>query len=43
MYWPVVLVKAKDSALIVDYIDIDLPKSALPKNRLLMLDLLAQQ
>ena len=35
------LVKAKDSALIVDYIDIDLPKSALPKNRLLMLDLLA--
>ena len=36
------LVKQKDSALIVDYIDIDLPKSALPKNRLLMLDLLAQ-
>lgn len=35
------LVKAKDSALIVDYIDIDLPRSALPKNRLLMLDLLA--
>ena len=35
------LVKAKDSALILDYIDIDLPKSALPKNRLLMLDLLA--
>ncbi|NKI25547.1 DUF2723 domain-containing protein [Arenibacter sp. 6A1] len=35
------LVKAKDSALIVDYIDIDLPKSALPKNRILMLDILA--
>lgn len=35
------LVKEKDSALIVDYIDIDLPKSALPKNRILMLDLLA--
>ncbi|MEH6703378.1 MAG: DUF2723 domain-containing protein [Galbibacter orientalis] len=35
------LVKEKDSAEIVDYIDIDLPKSALPKNRLLMLDLLA--
>ncbi len=35
------IVKAKDSALIVDYIDIELPKSALPKNRLLMLDLLA--
>lgn len=35
------LVKAKDSALIVDYIDIELPKSALPKNRLLMLDILA--
>tara|TARA_R110002050_G_scaffold179118_3_gene312494 strand:+ start:157895 stop:161251 length:3357 start_codon:yes stop_codon:yes gene_type:complete len=35
------LVKEKDSALIVDYIDIDLPKSALPKNRLLMLDLIA--
>lgn len=35
------LVKAKDSALIVDYIDIDLPKSALPKNRILMLDVLA--
>ena len=34
------LVKAKDSALIVDYIDIDLP-SALPKNRILMLDILA--
>ncbi len=35
------LVKEKDSALIVDYIDIDLPKSALPKNRILMLDIMA--
>ena len=35
------LVALKDSALIVDYIDIDLPKSALPKNRILMLDILA--
>ncbi|AWX45092.1 hypothetical protein HME9304_02101 [Flagellimonas maritima] len=35
------LVKEKDSALIVDYIDIDLPKNALPKNRILMLDLIA--
>ncbi len=35
------LVKEKDSALIVDYIDIDLPKSALTKNRILMLDVLA--
>ncbi|MET1257995.1 DUF2723 domain-containing protein [Flagellimonas sp. DF-77] len=35
------LVKAKDSALILDYIDIDLPKSALPKNRILMLDVIA--
>ncbi|QLG44589.1 glycosyltransferase family 117 protein [Costertonia aggregata] len=35
------LVKQKDSALIVDYIDIDLPQSALPKNRILMLDVLA--
>ncbi|UII76995.1 DUF2723 domain-containing protein [Flagellimonas sp. HMM57] len=34
------LVKEKDSALIVDYIDIDLP-SVLPKNRILMLDLIA--
>lgn len=34
------LVKEKDSALIVDYIDIDLPQ-ALPKNRILMLDILA--
>src|SRR5690606_1618681 len=36
------LVKAKDSSKVVDYIDIDLPKSALTKNRLLMLDLLAR-
>ena len=35
------LVKEKDSALIVDYIDIDLPQSALPKNRIMMLDLIA--
>ncbi len=35
------IVKEKDSALIVDYIDIDLPKSALGKNRILMLDILA--
>ena len=35
------LVKEKDSALIVDYIDIDLPQNALPKNRILMLDLIA--
>ncbi|SFT11822.1 Protein of unknown function [Zhouia amylolytica] len=35
------IVQPKDSSLIVDYIDIDLPKSALPKNRILMLDLLA--
>ncbi|WP_108424931.1 DUF2723 domain-containing protein [Flagellimonas amoyensis] len=35
------LVKEKDSALIVDYIDIDLPQSALPKNRMMMLDLIA--
>ncbi len=34
------LVKEKDSALIVDYIDIDLP-SAMGKNRILMLDILA--
>ena len=34
------LVKEKDSALIVDYIDIDLP-NALTKQRILMLDLLA--
>lgn len=35
------LVKPKDAHLIVDYIDIDLPKNALPKNRILMLDLIA--
>lgn len=35
------IVKEKDSALIVDYIDIDLPKSAIGKNRVLMLDILA--
>ncbi|TAI47062.1 DUF2723 domain-containing protein [Flagellimonas allohymeniacidonis] len=35
------LVKQKDAHLIVDYIDIDLPRSALPKNRILMLDLIA--
>nr|WP_299339475.1 DUF2723 domain-containing protein [Allomuricauda sp.] len=35
------LVKQEDAHLIVDYIDIDLPKSALPKNRILMLDLIA--
>ncbi|MBT8184895.1 MAG: hypothetical protein KJN76_08635, partial [Eudoraea sp.] len=35
------LVKEKDSAAIVDYIDIDLPESALPKNRILMLDIMA--
>lgn len=35
------LVKEKDSALILDYIDIDLPKGALPKNRILMLDVIA--
>lgn len=34
------LVKEKDSSLIVDYIDIDLP-SVLPKNRIMMLDILA--
>lgn len=34
------LVKAKDSSLIVDYIDIDLPQ-ALPKHRIMMLDILA--
>ena len=34
------LVAAQDAEMIVDYIDIDLPKSALPKNRLLMLDML---
>jgi len=35
------LVKERDTALIVDYIDIDLP-SVLTKNRLLMLDILNQ-
>ena len=35
------LVKEKDSALIVDFIDIDLPESALTKQRILMLDILA--
>ena len=35
------LVKLKDSALILDYIDIDLPTSGLYKNQLLMLDILA--
>ena len=34
------LVAAQDAEMIVDYIDIDLPKSALPKNRMLMLDML---
>ena len=35
------LVQAKDADLILDYIDIDLPKSALPKNRIMMLDIIA--
>ena len=35
------LVKPEDADLIVDYIDIDLPQSALPKNRILMLDIIA--
>ena len=35
------LVKEKDSALILDYIDLELPQSALPKNRILMLDIIA--
>ncbi|MGD1944890.1 MAG: DUF2723 domain-containing protein [Croceivirga sp.] len=35
------LVKEKDSALIVDYIDIDLPENALTKQRILMLDIIA--
>ena len=35
------LVKEKDSSLIVDYIDIELPQSALTKNRILMLDIIA--
>tara|TARA_R110002096_G_scaffold282571_1_gene476551 strand:- start:2795 stop:3826 length:1032 start_codon:yes stop_codon:yes gene_type:complete len=35
------LVKAKDADLIVDYIDIDLPETGLTKNRIMMLDILA--
>ena len=35
------LVKEKDAHLILDYIDIDLPKTALPKNRIMMLDIMA--
>ncbi|MEN1783631.1 MAG: DUF2723 domain-containing protein [Bacteroidota bacterium] len=35
------LVKEKDTALILDYIDIDLPESALTKQRILMLDVIA--
>ena len=35
------LVKAKDSALIVDFIDIDLPQSAITKKSMMMLDILA--
>lgn len=35
------LVKERDSALILDYIDIDLPQSALTKQRILMLDIIA--
>ena len=35
------IVKPEDADLIVDYIDIDLPKTALPKNRILMLDIMA--
>ncbi|TMM56237.1 DUF2723 domain-containing protein [Maribacter algarum] len=35
------LVKAKDSAEIVDYIDIDLPQSGIGKSSLLMLDIIA--
>ncbi|WP_411030046.1 DUF2723 domain-containing protein [Spongiimicrobium sp. 3-5] len=35
------LVKEKDTALILDFIDIDLPQGALPKNRILMLDIIA--
>lgn len=34
------IVSEADANLIVDYIDIDLPQSVLPKNRLLMLDIL---
>ena len=35
------LVKKKDTALIVDYIDIDLPTSAITKKSMMMLDILA--
>ncbi|MGB3149473.1 MAG: DUF2723 domain-containing protein [Maribacter sp.] len=35
------LVKAKDSALIVDYIDIDLPSVLITKKNMMMLDILA--
>ncbi|GAB5475463.1 MAG: DUF2723 domain-containing protein [Maribacter sp.] len=35
------LVKQKDTALIVDYIDIDLPSSAITKKSMMMLDILA--
>lgn len=35
------IVREEDANLIVDYIDIELPKSGLTKNRILMLDILA--
>ncbi len=35
------LVNEKDADLIVDYIDIDLPKSYITKNRMMMLDIIA--
>jgi cbb3-type cytochrome oxidase subunit 3 len=35
------LVKEKDTALIVDYIDVDLPKSAITKKSMMMLDIIA--
>ncbi|MGI9552410.1 MAG: hypothetical protein ACR2MT_14510, partial [Aurantibacter sp.] len=35
------LVKEKDTALIVDYIDVDLPQSAITKKSMMMLDILA--
>ncbi|NAS32132.1 DUF2723 domain-containing protein [Flavobacteriaceae bacterium R38] len=35
------VVKEEDAHLIVDYIDIDLPENYIPKNRLMMLDILA--
>ncbi len=35
------LVKEKDSALILDYIDIDLPKNGISKSRVMMLDIIA--